>query len=117
MKRNASLVQFQPVLAGETDTELLAGQSALQGMIDSASDYEPNIDNSNLTDRYKTVAARAAIRTVEKAMEVTGGTSYFQGLGLERCFRDVQAARYHPLQEARQYVLIGRVTLGLESVE
>jgi alkylation response protein AidB-like acyl-CoA dehydrogenase len=105
-------------LVGEMDTELLTAQSALQGMIDlAAGDVQPNLDNSNLTYRYKTIVARGAIRTVEKAMEVTGGASFFRDLGLERCFRDVQGARFHPFQERRQYQFSGRIALGLESVE
>jgi len=34
--------------------------------------------------------------------------------GLERIFRDVQAARYHPLQEKAQARLAGRLALGLD---
>jgi alkylation response protein AidB-like acyl-CoA dehydrogenase len=105
-------------LIGEMDTELLAAQNALQSMIElAATDYEPNLHNSNLTFRYKTLAVRGVIHTVEKAMEVVGGASYFRSLGLERCFRDVQGARFHPLQEQRQYMFSGRVALGLDPVE
>ncbi len=105
-------------LVGEMDTELLMAQSALQGMIDlAATDFEPSIHNSNLVARYKTITVRGAIRTVEKAMEVAGGSSFFRNLGLERCFRDIQAARYHPFQERRQYAFSGRVALGLDPVE
>ena len=32
--------------------------------------------------------------------------------GLERCFRDIQAVRYHPWQEHKQYRFSGRVALG-----
>ena len=114
-KKNDPTIQE---LVGEMDTELLAAQSALQAMIDLAStDYEPNVDNSNLTYRYKTITTRAAIRTVEKAMEATGGAGYFRNMGLERCFRDIQAARYHQFQERRQHMFSGRIALGLEPVE
>jgi alkylation response protein AidB-like acyl-CoA dehydrogenase len=51
---------------------------------------------------------------VEKALEVAGGASFYRGLGLERLFRDVQGARFHPLQEKRQLRHSGRFALGLD---
>ena len=54
---------------------------------------------------------------MEKAICVVGGAAYFRDLGLERCFRDVQAARFHPFQERKQYVFSGRVALGMDPVE
>ena len=60
---------------------------------------------------------KGAIQTVEKAFGVVGGSAYFRDLGLERCFRGVQAARLHPFQERKQYVFSGRVALGLDPVE
>jgi acyl-CoA dehydrogenase len=47
-------------------------------------------------------------------MEVAGGAGFYRDLGLERLFRDVQGARYHPLREAPQQRLAGRVALGLD---
>jgi acyl-CoA dehydrogenase len=54
------------------------------------------------------------MRTVEKAMEVAGGAGFYRSAGLERLFRDVQAARYHPLQEKAQLRFTGRLALGLD---
>jgi len=47
-------------------------------------------------------------------MEVVGGASFLRALGLERLFGDVQAARYHPLQEKPQLLYSGRLALGLD---
>ena len=44
------------------------------------------------------VASANGMKTVEKAMEVTSGAALYRNVGLERLFRDVQGARYHPLQ-------------------
>jgi acyl-CoA dehydrogenase len=60
------------------------------------------------------MAAQGAIRTVERAMEVAGGAGFYRELGLERAFRDVQGARYHPLQEKAQLRYAGRLALGLD---
>jgi acyl-CoA dehydrogenase len=45
-------------------------------------------------------------------MEAAGGAGFYRRTGLERLFRDVQAARYHPLQEKAQARLAARVALG-----
>lgn len=47
-------------------------------------------------------------------MEVVGGGSFYRSLGLERLFRDVQGARYHPLQGKPQHRFSGRLALGLD---
>jgi alkylation response protein AidB-like acyl-CoA dehydrogenase len=113
-KKDDPLVQE---LVGEMDTELLSAQNALQSMIELAgTDYEPDLYNSSLTYQRKTLAGRGAVRAVEKAMEIVGGSSFFRSLGLERCFRDIQGVRFHPFQERRQYLFSGRVALGLDPV-
>jgi acyl-CoA dehydrogenase len=104
-------------LIGELRTQLLVAQDTLERMTATAStDYEPSVALSDLTYRRKTTLARAAVRTVELAMEATSGAAFFRSTGLERCFRDVQAARYHPWQERKQYRFSGRVALGLDPV-
>ena len=46
-----------------------------------------------------------------KAMEIVGGEGFYRGFGLERLFRDVQAARYHPLAEIDQVKFSGEYLL------
>ena len=53
-----------------------------------------------------------ALATVTAAMEVAGGRGFYRKAELERLFRDVQAARYHPLQADVQEVYAGAVALG-----
>ena len=60
----------------------------------------------------RTLAGDAAIRTVERAFEAAGGRAFYRDLGLERAFRDIQAARFHPLQEKPQLRYTGRLALG-----
>ena len=62
----------------------------------------------------RTLVGQSAIRTVERAMEVAGGASFYRDTGLERAFRDVQGARLHPLQEKPQLLYAGRLALGLD---
>ena len=61
----------------------------------------------------KTLVAENAIRTVELAMELAGGAGFYRAAGLERRFRDVQGARYHPLQSGPQAAYAGAMALGL----
>jgi alkylation response protein AidB-like acyl-CoA dehydrogenase len=107
-----------PYLIGEMTNALTTAQMALQGMIDTNAnyDFEPVNKTANAIFIRKTIAARAAICTVEKAMEVVGGAAFFRSLGLERLFRDVQGGLYHPLHEKRQHLFTGRMALGLDPV-
>ena len=73
-------------------------------------------DIANAMLMRKTIAANAAVATVEKALEVVGGSGYFRVAGLERLIRDVKGAPFHPLPEKRQLEFTGRVALGLPPV-
>ncbi|MGH2451291.1 MAG: acyl-CoA dehydrogenase family protein [Candidatus Limnocylindria bacterium] len=105
-------------LVGEMDTELLGAQSALEDAIITANDpgLAPSLATSRVLFQRKTLIQRGAIRTVELAFEIVGGRGFFRSAGIERLFRDVQGARYHPLQEAKQYLFGGRIALGLDPV-
>ena len=56
--------------------------------------------------------ARGVLKTVELAMEAAGGSAFYRSVGLERLYRDVQACRYHPLQESAQRAFTSRLALG-----
>ena len=101
-------------LVGEMDTELANARLALHAMIERAATAKPGPATTNDGLIARTLAGRSALRTVEKAMEVVGGGSFYRKLGLERLFRDVQGARFHPLQEKRQLRYTGRFALGLD---
>ncbi len=62
----------------------------------------PGPETTSAVMTGRTVAGRAAIRTAELAMEVAGGGAFYRGSVIERAFRDVQGARFHPLQEPAQ---------------
>ncbi len=101
-------------LVGEMDNELTTARMALRQMIDAAATGPMGVETTNQVLVGRTLAGRAAIRTVEKAMEVVGGASFLRALGLERRFRDVQGARFHPLHEKPQLIYTGRLALGLD---
>ena len=102
------------MLVGEMENELAAARMAVRHMIDTGDTERIGPETTNAMLIGRTLAGRAVIRTAEKAMEVAGGAAFYRPLGLERLFRDVQAARYHPLQEKPQAVFTGRFALGLD---
>jgi acyl-CoA dehydrogenase len=110
-KRDDPTVQ---TLTGEMETELAAARAALRDMFEASTTAPPGPDTTNRVMMGRTLVARGAIRTVEKAMEVTGGASFYRSLGLERLYRDVQGARFHPLPERQQALFSGRLALGLD---
>jgi alkylation response protein AidB-like acyl-CoA dehydrogenase len=99
-------------LAGEMDNELLSAQLAHRRAVEIAETAEPGPRTTSQAMACRTLVGRHAIATVAKAMEVAGGAGFYRKAGLERMFRDVQAARFHPLQEKPQLDFTGRVALG-----
>jgi acyl-CoA dehydrogenase len=101
-------------LAGRMENDLATARMALRHMIDTAAPGRPDRETTNEVMIGRTVAGRAAIRTVEVAMELASGAGFYRDLGLERLFRDVQGARYHHLRESAQLTYAGRMALGLD---
>ena len=101
-------------LVGEMENELATARMAHDAMVANAATAQAGPEATNQATIARTLCGRAAIRTVDKAMEVAGGGSFYRSVGLERLFRDVQGARYHPLQEKTQLRYAGRLALGLD---
>ena len=99
-------------LVGEMENALLSARLAHRRMVEIAQSATPGPETTSEAMSCRTLAGQAAIDTVAKAMEVAGGAAFYRKTGLERAFRDVQAARFHPLQEKPQLDLAGRVALG-----
>ncbi|HEY1298893.1 MAG TPA: acyl-CoA dehydrogenase family protein [Stellaceae bacterium] len=101
-------------LVGEMENTLSAARLAHADMVTIAASAEPGPETTNRIAINRTLVGRAVLGAVEKAIEVAGGTALYRDVGLERLFRDVQAARYHPLQEKVQHCYTGRLALGLD---
>jgi len=100
-------------LAGRMETELSAARLALESMLAAVRLNAPSAGTINQVMIGRTLVARHAIAAVEHAMEVAGGAGFYRSAGLERRFRDIQAARYHPLLPGPQAEYAGAVALGL----
>src|SRR5262245_13784659 len=100
-------------LAGRMETELTAARLAHEAMLAVVRRNAPSADTVNDVMIGKALVARHAIAAVEYAMELAGGAGFYRAAGLERRFRDIQAARYHPLQSGPQAEYAGAMALGL----
>jgi alkylation response protein AidB-like acyl-CoA dehydrogenase len=98
---------------GMLETELAAARIACDGLVAFSETATPGEATTNAIFMHRALIARSVLRTVDLAMDVAGGAAYFRKLGLERLFRDVQGARFHPLSDGAQRRMAGRVALGL----
>ena len=108
-----------PFLIGEMENLLATVQLARDDMVRINNDLEfaPTQETANAILIRKTIAARHVIAAAEKALEATGGAGFFRKTGLERLLRDAHGVQFHPLQEKRQQLFTGRLSMGLEPVE
>jgi len=100
-------------LAGRMETELRGAQLAHASMMAAARSNKPGPETTNEVMIGRNLVARHAIAAVELAMETAGGAGFYRAAGLERRFRDIQGARYHPMQAGPQATFAGSLALGL----
>lgn len=102
------------ISAGRMENAFAQAEIGLDRMIRIAETEAPGPERTSRAAIAHTLTAQGAIATVERAMDLVGGASFYRDLGLERAFRDVQGARFHPLQELPQLALTGRMALGMD---
>lgn len=102
-----------PASIGEMHNELTAAQVQWRDMVRICNNFDFEAVNQNAQDMLtrKVNVANAAIGVVSKAMKITGGQGFFQSFGLERLFRDIQGAHFHPLPEPEQQLFCGEYIL------
>jgi len=111
-KRRSDAHLLQAV--GGMENDLAEARLALADMTAAAATDAPGAATTNRIFIARGILARAATGTAEAAMQVAGGAAFYRDAGLERLFRDVQGARFHPLQDGVQRELAARVALGLD---
>jgi len=97
---------------GTMEAHLNTARMAVDDMLHAA-DRAPGEVTTNRIELARTLAGDSCIATVQSAVELAGGAAFMRGHPLEGMFRDVQAARFHPLTRYRQLELAGRLALGL----
>lgn len=103
-----------PDAIGGLLNQLVSAEVNLKDMIRIANDLDFQPANQTGQDILcrKTNVANACVSVVARAMEIVGGQGFYRSFGLERLFRDVQAAKYHPLPEPEQQRFLGEYVIG-----
>lgn len=111
-KRGSSLASQ----VGTMINHLTTAQDTVDTMLSSSDNlnFDGTLDHTAKTLARKTIATEALINTVRVAMEICGGMGFSKASGLERLYRDVHGAMYHPLPAARQKAFTGRTVLRLD---
>ena len=99
------------------ETALTAARLGHRHMVAAAELDAPSFETVKQVMTGRRLVEENAIRTVEMALELAGGPGFYRKAELERLFRDVQGARYHPLQKPAQAEFAGALALGLDASE
>jgi alkylation response protein AidB-like acyl-CoA dehydrogenase len=100
-------------LVGQMETHLRAAKLARQSMLEVVRRNAPSAETINDVMIGRQLVGQNALRAVELAMEAAGGAGFYRAQRLEKHFRDIQGARYHPLQSGPQAEYAGAMALGL----
>jgi acyl-CoA dehydrogenase len=103
-----------PYLVGEMDNLLITAQIVHANMVELTKTAKPGPESTSAMGSRRTIMTQALLGAVDKSLEVAGGAGFYRSAHLERCFRDIQASRFHVLREKNQLWLSGRVALGLD---
>ena len=112
-RRDDVVVQRQ---LGLIDARLRVAGWALEGALRAVGD-DPQPSMTMVADvmAMKREVALAGIEVCDLAMELAGGSAFFKGSPIERAYRDIRAAKFHPFSPEATLVHAGRLALGLES--
>ena len=99
---------------GEMRHKLQVAEWALDGALTViGDDPTPSHDRFLAAMTAKAEIARMGTEVVDLAMEVAGGPAFFRGSVIERAYRDIRAAKFHPLTPEATLVESGRQALGV----
>jgi len=102
-------------LVGRMENALCVARLGHGHMLCVVAKNAPGAENTNQVFIGRTLVAENCLKAVELALEVAGGAGFYRQAGLEQCFRDIQAARYHPLQNGPQAQFAGASALGFST--
>lgn len=76
-------------------------------------DPAPSLETYAAVMTAKREVTLAGIEVCDLAMDVAGGAGFFKGSVVERAYRDIRAAKFHPLTPEDTLLHAGRLALGL----
>jgi alkylation response protein AidB-like acyl-CoA dehydrogenase len=87
---------------------------ALDGALTTAGDDPtPSMESLAAVMAAKREIALAGVEVCDIAMELAGGSAYFKGSPIERAYRDIRAAKFHPFTPEQTLLHAGELALGL----
>jgi alkylation response protein AidB-like acyl-CoA dehydrogenase len=94
--------------------KLQVAEWALDGALRTVGDDPaPSHDRFLAAMTAKAEVAQAGIEVCDLAMDLAGGPAFFKGSVIERAYRDIRAAKFHPLTPEATLVESGRRALGV----
>jgi alkylation response protein AidB-like acyl-CoA dehydrogenase len=110
-RRDDPIVQRQVGLMAH---RLRVAEWAWSGAADEiGDDPEPSMTSFAAVMAAKREIALAGVEVCDIAMELAGGRAFYKGSVIERCYRDIRAAKFHPLTMEQTLLQAGQLALGL----
>jgi alkylation response protein AidB-like acyl-CoA dehydrogenase len=99
---------------GLMDTRLRVAGWALDGALDVVGDDpEPSMDTVVAVMAAKREISLAGLEVCNLALDVVGGPGFTKGTVVERAYRDIRGASFHPFGNEETLLHAGAVALGL----
>ena len=114
-KADDPIVQRQ---VGLMQARLRVAEWALEGALAQAGeDPTPSMDTALAVNVAKREVALAGVEVCDVAMELAGGGAFFKGSPIERAYRDIRAAKFHPFGMEETLQRVGLQALGLPAAQ
>ena len=101
------------LLVGRMEAALAAASAAHDRMVAVAEGAKPGEETTATIMTLKQTVTDNLLAMAQYALDAAGGSAFYRKYRIERLFRDLQAARYHPLTTLPQQRLAGRLALQL----
>ena len=99
---------------GELENAHAAMELALAAMVETGAVAMPSVETTHRIMTLRNLVGQGALEVGSRSLEVAGGAGFYRANGVEQRFRDLQGARFHPLQDRQQQAFAARVALGLD---
>lgn len=99
---------------GEMHNHYQIVKMAHQRLVENANNLslKPNSDSAAVALQSKSIIAQHGRLSAQAAMESLGGYSYYHKAGIERLYRDLLAAEFHPMHASKQKEMLGNYLIG-----
>jgi alkylation response protein AidB-like acyl-CoA dehydrogenase len=113
-KTNSRNQNHFPYIVGKMYNTLIGARKEWEAMVSLTNniDFKPSSKITMDMVSLKANVTTACIQTVQQAMDAVGGRSFYKRNILERLFRDVQGAQFHPMPTWDQYEFTGKRLLA-----